>query len=129
MANPTTAELEVTTPADKVKSALAILCVIAGIAGFYVLGQQPTVVRIGSILLGLAAGALIAWFSNPGQRFFAFARESWSETRRVVWPTRKETIQMTLTVFGFVVVMALFLWLVDKAIEWLMYDLLLRLRK
>jgi preprotein translocase subunit SecE len=71
----------------------------------------------------------IAWFSGPGQRAIAFTRDSWSETRRVVWPTRKETIQVTLTVFAFVVVMALFLWLVDKTLEWVFYDLLLGWKK
>jgi len=62
---------------------------------------------------------------GPGQRFFAFAKDAWSETRRVVWPTRKETTQMTLIVFGFVLAMALFLWLVDKSLEWVLYDLIL----
>ena len=61
----------------------------------------------------------------PGQRFFAFARDSWNETRRVVWPTRTETTQMTLIVFGFVLAMAVFLWLVDKSLEWVLYDLIL----
>ncbi|NDH30496.1 MAG: preprotein translocase subunit SecE, partial [Betaproteobacteria bacterium] len=45
--------------------------------------------------------------------------------RRVVWPDRKETVQMTLTVFGFVVIAALFLWIVDKSLEWILYGLIL----
>jgi len=119
----------VSSTADRIKVVVAILAVLAGVVGFYLLGQQPTVLRVAVVLVGILAGAAIAWFSGPGQRFFAFAKDSWSETQRVVWPTRKETIQMTLTVFAFVVVMALFLWLVDKTLEWVLYDLLLGWKK
>ena len=115
----------VTSPADRVKVALAIVAVVAGVVGYYLLGKQPAIARIGAVLAGLAAGGAIAWTSGPGQRFFAFAKDSWNETRRVVWPTRKETTQVTLIVFAFVVAMALFLWLVDKSLEWVLYDLIL----
>lgn len=115
----------VTSLADRAKVALAIAIMVLGVVGFYVLDQQPTVVRVGSVLLGIIAGALVAWTSGPGQRFFAFAKDSWSEAGRVVWPTRKETTQMTLIVFAFVVVMAIFLWLVDQGLQWFLYDLLL----
>jgi preprotein translocase subunit SecE len=116
---------DVTSAADRVKAVLAIAAVLAGLVGYYMLSQQPAIARVGSVLAGLAAGAAIAWFSGPGQRFFAFARDSWTETRRVVWPDRKETTQMTLIVFGFVLAMAVFLWLVDKSLEWVLYDLIL----
>jgi preprotein translocase subunit SecE len=110
---------------DRAKVVLAIAAVVAGIVGFYLLAEQPLIARVGSVLAGLAVGALVAWTSGPGQRFFAFAQDSWAETRRVVWPERKETTQVTLTVFAFVVVMAIFLWLVDKSLEWVLYDLVL----
>jgi len=115
----------VTSGADRAKVVLAIAAVVAGVVGFYLLAQQPTIVRLGAVIAGLLVGGAIAWFSGPGQRFFAFAKDSWGETRRVVWPTRKETTQVTLTVFAFVVVMAIFLWLVDKGLEWVLYDLIL----
>jgi preprotein translocase subunit SecE len=115
----------VSSLADRIKIALAVAAVIAGVVGFYLLSGQPAVVRVLSVLGGLVAGSVVAWFSLPGQRLFAFGKDSWAETRRVVWPTRKETLQMTLTVFVFVVVMAIFLWLVDKTLEWVLYDLLL----
>jgi preprotein translocase subunit SecE len=115
----------VSSLADRIKIALAFAAVIAGVVGFYLLSGQPAVVRVLSVLGGLVAGSVVAWFSLPGQRLFAFGKDSWAETRRVVWPTRKETLQMTLTVFVFVVVMAIFLWLVDKTLEWVLYDLLL----
>ena len=115
----------VTSGADRVKVVLAIAAVIAGLIGYCRLGQQPMIARVGAVLGGLVAGGAIAAFSGPGQRFFAFARDSWNETRRVVWPDRKETTQVTLIVFGFVVSMAIFLWVVDKSLEWALYDLVL----
>ena len=74
-----------------------------------------------------AGGVMVAVFftSEPGKEFIAFGRESVKEVKKVVWPTRKESIQMTAYVFAFVVVMALFLWLTDKTLEWVFYDLIL----
>jgi preprotein translocase subunit SecE len=117
------------SPADKAKIALAVAAVIAGLVGFYMLANQPMIARVGSVLGGLIVGAVIAWFSQPGQQFFAFLKDSWAEAKRVVWPSRKETIQMTLAVFAFVLVMAIFLWVVDKTLEWVLYDLVLGWRK
>jgi len=119
----------VSSPADKAKIVLAVAAVIAGLVGFYMLASQPMIARVGSVLGGLIVGAVIAWFSQPGQQFFAFARDSWAEAKRVVWPTRKETVQMTLAVFAFVLIMAIFLAVVDKTLEWVFYDLILGWRK
>jgi preprotein translocase subunit SecE len=116
---------DVSTAADRLKLALAIAIVVAGVVGYYMLAEQPMVVRILVLLGGLALGGVVAWFSEPGRRFLAFGKESWSEVKRVVWPTKKETWTITLYVFLFVVVMALFLWLVDKGLEWTLYDLVL----
>jgi preprotein translocase subunit SecE len=115
----------VSSGADRAKVAAAALVAAAGIAGYYLLGQQPFVVRLASILVGLAVALAIAWFSGPGQRFIAFARDAWSETKRVIWPEKKETWMVTAYVFAFVLVMAIFLWAVDKSLEWLLYDLIL----
>jgi preprotein translocase subunit SecE len=110
---------------DKIKFALALLLVAAGVAGFYLLAEQATILRVLPVLGGLLAGAAVAWFTEPGQRFFVFSRESWGETKKVVWPSRKETVQTTGAVFAFVVIMAVFLWLADKSLEWVFYDLIL----
>ncbi|MEN9315304.1 MAG: preprotein translocase subunit SecE [Pseudomonadota bacterium] len=119
----------VATGADRAKVAAAILMVVAGIAGFYLLSKQPMILRIAAFIAGLAVAIAIGWFSGPGQRLVAFGKDAWSETRRVSWPTRKETTQVTLTVFGFVLAMAVFLWLVDKTLEWALYDLVLGWKK
>ncbi len=111
--------------ADRLKVILAILAFVAGLAGFYWFADQPAVVRVASVLVGLLVALAIAYTSEPGRRFMAYARDSYNEVRRVVWPNRKETTQMTAIVFAFVAIMALFLWLIDKVIEWVLYGMLL----
>lgn len=115
--------------ADKMKVVLSLAALLMGLVGFYVLADKPLVVRVGSVLLGLAVAFGLAWISEPGRRFIAFFKESVQEARRVVWPTRKETLQMTGIVFAFVVIMAVFLWLTDKSLEWVLYDLILGWKK
>ena len=105
--------------------ALAVAAVLAGVFGFSFLTEQPMLNRVGILIGGIVLGVGIAWLSPTGKRFLAFAREAYDETRRVVWPTRKETMNMTGIVFALVVVMALFLFVVDKLLEWGLYDLLL----
>ena len=118
----------VSTGADKAKLAAAVVLVIAGIAGFYLLGKQGAIAQWGVLVAGLAAAVGVFLSSEPGKEFVAFGRDAWREVRKVVWPERKEAIQMTAYVFGFVLVMAIFLWLTDKTIEWVFYDLILRWR-
>ncbi len=111
--------------ADKLKFVLAVLLLAAGLAGYYLLSGQAMVLRVVSVLVGVLFASLVAWRTEQGQVFFGFARESWFEAKKVVWPTRKETVQTTAVVFVFVVVMALFLWATDKGVEWALYDLIL----
>ncbi|TFZ03520.1 preprotein translocase subunit SecE [Ramlibacter humi] len=115
----------VSTGADKAKLGAAIALVIAAIAGFYLLGRQGQAVQWGVLVVGLVAAVAVFMTAEQGKALVAFGRDSWKEVRKVVWPTRKEAIQMTAYVFGFVVIMALFLWLTDKSLEWLFYDLIL----
>lgn len=115
----------VTTGADKARLGAAVALVIAGVAGFYLLGRQGAVAQWGALVLGLVAAFVVFMTSESGKAFAAFGRDSWKEVKKVVWPTRKEAIQMTAYVFGFVVVMAAFLWLTDKTLEWVFYDLIL----
>lgn len=115
--------------ADKLKFALALLLLMAGIAGFFLLAEQPLVLRVISVLIGIAAGIAVAWFTEPGQRFVVLGQESVAEARKVVWPSRKETLQTTGIVFAFVLVMAIMLWLTDKTLEWVLYDLMLGWKK
>ena len=104
--------------ADKIKIALAVVLALAGLGGFYYFSESAAIIRVASILVGFAAGFAVFWTADAGKRFYAYAQESVTETKKVVWPTRKETLQTTGIVFVFVVVMALFLWLVDASLLW-----------
>ncbi|CAB1370304.1 Protein translocase subunit SecE [Denitratisoma oestradiolicum] len=111
--------------ADKIKFVLALMLIAAGVVGFYLLAEQPMILRVLAVLAGVGAGAGVAAFTELGRQFFVFGRESVIEAKKVVWPTRKETMQMTGAVFAFVLVMAVILWLTDKGLEWVLYDLVL----
>ena len=114
---------------DKLKFVLAVLAVAAGIAGFYLLAPDASLLRAVSVLGGLVVAVLLVWTTTQGRQLVSFARESIFEARKVVWPTRKETVQTTAMVFVFVLIMAIFLWLTDKTLEWVMYDLILGWKK
>ncbi|MGB6006665.1 preprotein translocase subunit SecE [Castellaniella sp.] len=111
--------------ADRLKLGLAVLVVAAGIVAYSVLVNQPTYVRVGAFIAGLIVAAVIVVFSDTGRRTLAFGRESYNETRRVVWPSRQETTRMTAIVFAFVVAMGVLLWVADKLLGWIIYGLLL----
>jgi preprotein translocase subunit SecE len=93
--------------------------VIAGVWGYYYFADTALVLRVLMVMGGLIAAGGVAWLSTPGKEFFAFAQEAWQEAGRVSWPTRKETVQTTLIVFGFVVVMALILFSIDSTLAWI----------
>jgi preprotein translocase subunit SecE len=98
---------------DKIKLSLALLIIAVGISGFYLLAEMPLVVRVGGFIVSLIIAALVSLTSETGKTFANYVRESWIELKKVVWPTRKETIQSTGLVLAFVFVMAVFLWGVD----------------
>ncbi len=119
----------VSTSNDKIKIALAVALAVAGVVGFYFLSDKPAVVRAGVLALGLLAAIGMAWTSTPGREFLNFAKESVRETKKVVWPSRKEAMQVTAIVFVFVLLMATFLWITDKVLEYALYDLILGWKK
>lgn len=99
--------------ADKLKLALAVLIVAIGIAGFYYFGDQPAFVRLVTVLVAMGIAVAVAMQSAPGRSAWEFTKGARAELRKVVWPSNKETMQMTLVVFAMVVLIAIFLWLVD----------------
>jgi preprotein translocase subunit SecE len=115
----------VSTGADKAKLAAAAVLLVGGVAAYYLLGKQDLWVRVLALLVLLAAAVAVFFTSETGKQLIAFGRDAVKETKKVVWPTRKEALQMTGYVFAFVVVMALFLFLTDKTLEWVLYDLVL----
>lgn len=119
----------VSSTADKAKLAFSAAMVVAALAAFYLLNKQGAIMQW-LALLGCLAVALVVFFtSENGRQLIAFGRETWREVKKVVWPERKEAMQLTGVVFAFVVVMAIFLWLTDKSLEWVFYDLILGWRK
>jgi len=126
MANPTATPVEtVTTGADKAKLAAAAALVAVAVVVFYALGQQDLWLRVAALLVLMIVAVATFFTSEPGKQLIAYGQDSIREVKKVVWPTRKEALQMTGYVFAFVVVMALFLWFTDKTLEWLLYDLVL----
>ena len=115
--------------ADNIKLAVAVALVALGVTGYYLLAENALVLRVLAVAAGIAAAAAVAWFTEQGRQFAVFAQEAVIEVKKVVWPTRKETVQTTAAVFAFVVVMAVFLWMSDKTLEWLLYDLVLGWKK
>ena len=119
----------VSTGAEKAKLAGAALLLVGAVVAFYALGQQDLWLRVAALLVLLAAAVAVFFMSEAGRQLIAFGRDSARETRKVVWPTRNEAMQMTGYVFAFVFVMSLFLWLTDKTLEWALYDLILGWRR
>jgi preprotein translocase subunit SecE len=115
----------ISTGADKAKLVASAVLAAAAVVAFYVLGKQDLWLRVFALLGLLAVAAAVFFVSEHGKQLIAYGRDSVREVRKVVWPTRKEAGQMTLYVFAFVFVMALFLWVTDKTVEWVLYDLLL----
>lgn len=117
----------VSTSGDKFKVLLAVVATIAGVVGFFYLKGQnkPALVAAGALVAGLVFAVLLLWTSATGRDFLGFAKESIRETKKVVWPTRKEATQITGIVFAFVLIMAIFLWGTDKILEFVLYDLIL----
>ena len=119
----------ISTSADKAKLAGAVLLMLGSIVAFYYLGKQELWIRVLVLLAILGAAVALFFASESGKQLIAFGRDSVREVKKVVWPTRKEALQMTGYVFAFVFVMALFLWLTDKTLEWALYDLILGWRR
>ena len=119
----------VNTSADKAKLAGAVAMVIASLVAYYALGKQGPLFQWLGLLVGLGLAVFIFLMSESGKALVAFGQDSVREVKKVVWPARKEAIQMTAYVFGFVFIMALFLWLTDKTLEWVFYDLILGWKK
>ena len=114
---------------EKIRLALVAALVIAGLSAYYMLSAQGVWAQWGGLLVGIVAAVVVFFTAESGRQLVAFGRDAVRETKKVVWPERKEALQITLYVFAFVVVMALFLWLTDKTLEWVFYDLILGWKK
>jgi preprotein translocase subunit SecE len=119
----------ISTSADKAKLVGAGGLLLAGLVAFYFLTKQGPWAQWGALLVCLVAAVVLFLTAESGKALVSFGREAWREVKKVVWPTRKESTQMTAYVFGFVLIMAIFLFLTDKTLEWVFYDLILGWKK
>ena len=119
----------VNATADKLRVALSVTLVVAALAAFYALAKQGPLMQWAALIVGLAVSIVVFLTSESGKQLVAFARDAVREVKKVVWPERKEAMQITAYVFVFVFAMALFLWLTDKTLEWVFYDLILGWKK
>lgn len=109
---------------DKLKLVVSLLLVALGVAGFYLLEAQPLVVQILAFIAGIVAALVVMSTSPTGKQAISYVGDSIAESKKVVWPSRQETIQMTLVVLVMVVIMAIFLAFVDigfaHLVNWVM---------
>ena len=117
------------TTADKAKIAASAAALLVSLVAYYALGRHGALFQWLGLLVGLAFAVVIFLTSEHGKSLIAFAQDSVREVKKVVWPSRAEAIQMTAYVFGFVLIMAVFLWLTDKTLEWFFYDFVLGWKK
>jgi preprotein translocase subunit SecE len=106
------------SPLDKVKILLAIAILIGGVAGYYIYETAPTVLRVAGVIFSLAVAISVFMTSDVGRELWRFIQGSRIELRKVVWPNRQETVQTTLVIIFFVIVMGIFFWLLDMFLMW-----------
>jgi preprotein translocase subunit SecE len=109
----------VASPKDTALLIVSIVAILSGIAAFYWFDEQSLLLRVGLVILGLAAGAGLLWLSTYGREFVQFAQAARVELRKVVWPSRTETFQTTYVVIGFAIVMGLFFFVLDWILTWM----------
>ena len=109
-----------TTPGilDTLKLLLAVVVLIGGIVGYYYFEEESVLLRVAGVIASVAVAAVIAMATERGQYLWRFIQGSRIELRKVVWPTRQETLQTTLTVFVFVLILSIFFWGLDFFLLW-----------
>jgi preprotein translocase subunit SecE len=98
---------------------VSVVAVLSGIVAFYWYDELPLPARVGMVVLGVVAGAALAWFSSYGREFLLFGQAARVELRKVVWPSREDTMQTTLVVFIFAVLMGVFFWFLDWCLTYM----------
>ena len=112
---------------DAVMSTLAVLLLIAGIVPYYWFGDWSGVARFGVLLAGIALSVAVGAFTRAGRSMREYLVESQFELRKVVWPTRDETIRTTLVIIVVVIILSLLLGAIDLALKWIVLDHLLKI--
>ncbi|MCK5497968.1 MAG: preprotein translocase subunit SecE [Gammaproteobacteria bacterium] len=103
---------------DTVKLVIALLVAVAAMAAFYIYPEQSMLLRVGGLLLGGGIAIAIALQTGKGRNIWGFFHGAQIEVRKVVWPTRQETVQTTLIVVLVVILISIILWLLDMFLGW-----------
>jgi len=111
------------SPADTFKLIMALLLLTGAIGAFYYYADQSLLMRVLGLLAVVGIATAIALQTDRGRNISAFFKATQVEVRKVVWPTRQETVQTTLIVFGMVVLVAIFMWLLDLLLGWAVHGL------
>lgn len=106
---------------SSLRMVISILIVVASLVLFYLdpLGLSTTLYKVLVLLIGLVLAGFVFFKSPQGVRFSSFLIETKIELRKVVWPTRDETMKTTGMIMVAVVIVAIFLWIVDALLSWL----------
>jgi preprotein translocase subunit SecE len=104
--------------ADKIKLTLSGLIFAAGLVAFYILGDYALWMRVLGVLVVASISVAVAAQAEVGRQALAFVKDARTEVRKVVWPTRKETVQTTLVVIVMVIIIAILIWLMDMFFLW-----------
>jgi len=104
--------------ADTAKLVLAVLVLVGGIVAYYYFENESVLLRAAGLLVALAIGTVIGFQSLQGQMLWRFIQGSRNEIRKVIWPTRQETLQTTLTVLVFTLILGVFFWILDLVLLW-----------
>lgn len=103
---------------DTIKLLTALLLVICAVVGFYIYADQSLLLRVVGLLTAVAIAVVVALQTGKGRHIWVFFQDAQIEVRKVVWPTRQETVQTTLIVMLMVVLVAIFLWFLDMFLGW-----------
>ena len=111
-------ETEQTGKFDSFKLVIAIALLIGGVAQFYYFGEESQLYRVLGLLAFIAVAGVVAYTTQLGHGIWVFARDARTEVRKVIWPTRQETVQTTLMVVIVVILVGIMLWLMDMFLRW-----------
>ena len=109
---------------DTFKLALAVLIMLAAVVGFYLFAEESLLLRVGGLLAAVIVSAAVALQTEKGRGIWSFFQDAQIELRKVVWPTRQETVQTTLIVILVVIIVAVILWLLDMFLGWSVRNIL-----
>ena len=113
-----------TSSLDTVKLGIALAMLLGGVVAFQYYAEAPRLMRVGGMILDIILALLLASQTEKGRMVVGFVRDAQIEVRKVVWPTRQETVQTTIVVMIVVIIFAFLLWMLDIFLGWAMQSVI-----